>query len=797
MMTNSKISKYNTMYKVIGDNSYFISYASASMAGGMMFGVFGAVAGIGVNALDDFLIYHHYTKDKIITQGFIGFTLGYNVYPSWVSGVITGCASVLLTQDILKDYHSGLSNLLSNAVLGVKVGGFPGALVGSALSAIDQILLYNNVTNKHYCSYSLLGVTSFSVVFGESVFSGSAGAVLGLVLADHANATSYFIRPIEIGKDLCKTYTRIVPQEQLDRYIKDYVIVLLSSQIVMNQFRVILLKHQQSSIYQFEHMDDSNSNHINKLTMVIMRFGLFVFPYVITEFLSEALNSFYSTKLYTQVDDSLRNLLFLNETALKISFDKNNAVLVDNLRSDSKIISRDGSKLIIDSITKSINGLSGVGILIVNVPELLVYSMLYNKGTEYVSTALAGLQNKYEILIKEQESIISSLFKHDMSNMKIITETGGVLYSYNQLQFAYESLRENELNKDQILHLVTAWRSFESYANFIYTYYLIGYKVGIGTINFDNRINMHYSCFQVSNFLAWNGEKSQEINAIYQSMERLNILLDKILSNTYTNIENIDNIKREQLINNKKLIISDLKLIVASKQLMRIDYLELEFGNRYAITGPSGSGKSSLITKIVGTTNNNIGGEGNIYYPQGVKIILINQQIYFPLNKKLKEVIFYPNSVSQEKIALVEELLIRIDLLQYKLDQIEDWYSVLSGGQKQKIKIISAIIQKPNVLILDEVFNGLDKNSIDLMQSIIIEKLPNTLIISIDHNALENSRADFYTNFLEVVGGELIDLQSKIIYQNKCNEYIDYDSFEKIISYDQQCHYYENDYSYC
>jgi ABC-type uncharacterized transport system fused permease/ATPase subunit len=38
------------------------------------------------------------------------------------------------------------------------------------------------------------------------------------------------------------------------------------------------------------------------------------------------------------------------------------------------------------------------------------------------------------------------------------------------------------------------------------------------------------------------------------------------------------------------------------------------------------------------------------------------------------------------------------------MNQTEDWYSVLSGGEKQKIRIISAIMQEPDVLILDEVF---------------------------------------------------------------------------------------------
>ena len=794
MREDKKISKYNVVYGIIDDYSYLASHVSVSMAGGMTFGVPGAAIGLGVSIFDDFLIHNNYIKNKNLTHAFIGLTLGYNVYPSWISGVIGVCGSFLQSQGILKDYHSEINNLLGAIILGAKVNDATGAVIGSALSFADQILLYNNITNKYYFSYGLLGMTSFSVMLGKSTILSAAGMTLGLVTAHYANATTSIFQPIEISKDLYKIYLRIIPQEQLDEYIKDYAVILLSSQIVMNQLRIILLKHQQNSMYQFEHMDEPNGNPINKLATVTIKLGLFVLPYVVTEFVSDIFNSFYSTKLYIQVDERLRSILFLNETALKISFDKNNTVLIDNLSSDSKIISCEGSKLIIDSVTKSINGVYGVGVLIINVPELLVYLMLYNKGTECISNILAAWQNKYEILIKEQESAIVNLFKHDMNNIKIITETAGVLYSYNKLQLAHDKLRESELTKDQILHLITAWRSFESITNFISTYYLIGYKVGSGTVSFDNRINVHYSCLKVSSLLAWNGKKSREIKAIYQSLKRLDIFLTKTIYDAYGNIENIDNIQREQCIYDNKLVISNLNIMIANKQLMHVDYLELELGNRYAVLGPSGSGKSSFITKIIGVINNNIGGEGSIYYPKDFKAVSINQQVYFPLDQSMEEIIFYPGDINQEKIALVQYLLTKIGLTQYKLDQVEDWYSALSGGQKQETRIISAIVREPNVLILDEVFNGLDKESIDLMQTIIIETLPDVLIISIDHNALENNRTGFYTHSLEVINGELIDPHDKEgQYQNKHKEYIDYNSFNRIINDNQQCY---DEYSY-
>jgi ABC-type uncharacterized transport system fused permease/ATPase subunit len=787
MITNSKISKYNLVYKFIDDYSYLVSHVSVSVAGGVIFGIPGVVVGLGVSIGNDFLIDNNYIKSKSLTHGFVGLVLGYNVYPSWISGLIGVCGSISLSQGWLKDYHSEITHLLATTILGAKMHGLPGALFGGGLTVVDQILVHTNMTSKYYFSYSLLGATSVSAVFGKSTIPNSIGVALGLILANNTNHMPSPLQSIEISKDLYKMYLRIISQEQLDNYVQESIITLLSSQIVITQLNIALLKYQQNSRYQFEHMNEPNNNAVSKLTMITAKFGLFLVPYVFTELISNIASNFYSTKLYIEVDDALRNTLFTNETALKLSFDRNSTVLIDNLRSDSRVISYTGSKLIINSITKSINGAYGIGVLIVNVPELLVYSILYNKGTEYISKMLADCLSEYEVLIKTQESTISSLFKHDMNNIKIITEVGGVRYSHNQLQFEHDQLRESELIKDQIAYLMTAWRSFESITDFVFTYYLVGYKVGQGLIEFDNRINVHASCLQISQLLAWNGKNSQEIKTLYQSTERLDAFLNKTLSDN-NSINSIDNIKREQCSDDEILVLSNLDIIVANKKLIHVDYLKLEFGSKYVITGSPGSGKSSLITKIAGIIANNIGGEGSICYPRNVKISLINQQDYFPLNKNMQEIIFYPRDVKEEKIALAQQLLLRADLIQFKLNQTEDWYSVLSGGQKQIIRIISAIMQEPNVLILDEVFNGLDKKSIEVMQTIIVEKLPNILVISIDHSALENNSTGFYTDSLVVDEGKLVDSYKNSNYKDG---YSSDESFEQVMYHDQKCYDYD------
>ncbi len=785
---NGKIDHSNVIYRIVDDYSYLAQHISVMSAGGITFGFYGAAIGLGFSILDDLRVYNGYLKERTITQAFIGFALGYNVYPQWTSGVIGVVGSIMINQDLFKRDSNCFDSIMISAGFGLQFGGLSGALIGTSLGGIDFILVQYGITSKFYLSYGMIGVASSTSLLGKSITSRCMGVILGLTIANNYNTIS-FIKPVEIGKDLYNLYAKIIPQDELDKDIKSYAEVLLSAQIIMNQLRIILLKYQQNIMYRFEHMDDSNNNPIYQLTSATIRFAIFILPYSLTEFMTDMLNNFFATKLYISIDDGLRKYLFFNETALKLSSNKNNTVLIDNLRSDSKIIARDGSKLIIDYTAKSLNGFYGTGVLLANIPGMMVYSVSYNKVTEYISNFLAEFQNKYEILIKEQESKISNLYKHDMLNIKIISETGGALYSYNHLQSEYEKLRESELIRDQVALVVTAWKSFESLVNFIYTYYLIGYKVGSGVINFDNRINIHYSCLQVSSLLAWNGEKSQEIKIIYQSIERLNLFLDKTIFNKGIELNNIDSINRTKLSNNK-LVIENLNIIVAEQKLLHINYLELECGKSYVIKGPSGSGKSSFVSKLIGVINNNIGGDGNVYYPESTNITLLTQQTYFPLYKTFTEIIFYPKQVDSNKILLLEELLTIVDLIQFNLDQVEDWYNVLSGGQKQKVKIISAIIHEPNILILDEVFNGLDKDSVYLMQLVLKEKLSDSLFISIDHNILENNKTGFYNAAIEVINGEIIIDTDSSKHNMDDQSYI-YKSFEEIVGI-ERCYYYEN-----
>ena len=158
-----------------------------------------------------------------------------------------------------------------------------------------------------------------------------------------------------------------------------------------------------------------------------------------------------------------------------------------------------------------------------------------------------------------------------------------------------------------------------------------------------------------------------------------------------------------------------------------VDNLSMEIpkGVIYGIIGPNGAGKTTTIRMIM-----------NITVPDSGKIIMGDRQVdenfknrvgYLPeergLYKKmtLKEVLVYlanlkgyPTAKTNEKI---DYWLQKVDLLDYKDKKVEE----LSKGMQQKLQFISTILHEPDLIILDEIFSGLDPINMELIKDIILE----------------------------------------------------------------------------
>jgi len=185
--------------------------------------------------------------------------------------------------------------------------------------------------------------------------------------------------------------------------------------------------------------------------------------------------------------------------------------------------------------------------------------------------------------------------------------------------------------------------------------------------------------------------------------------------------------------------------------------LKIKHGEKIAITGKSGSGKSTIVKLLIGILENDDG-----------TILIDNVDIKNYDNIWLKKRIGY---VSQDSILFTDTIANNIA---YGLDNISEndiieaakkanahefinklpnkyqtiiegtELSSLSGGQRQRISIARALIRKPKIIIFDEATSALDPECEELVQNAIREcyKTQNNTMIIITHKKTAISIAD-------------------------------------------------------
>ncbi|WP_425988248.1 ABC transporter ATP-binding protein/permease [Afipia sp. DC4300-2b1] len=167
------------------------------------------------------------------------------------------------------------------------------------------------------------------------------------------------------------------------------------------------------------------------------------------------------------------------------------------------------------------------------------------------------------------------------------------------------------------------------------------------------------------------------------------------------------------------------------KPLVQASGFRLTSGERTLVTGPSGSGKSTLFRAIAGIWPF---GKGAISIPKGASLMMLPQRPYFPVGS-LASAITYPSRDNTYSTAQLADVLKLVGLpdLATRLDEEGHWNRTLSLGEQQRLGIARALLHTPQYLFLDEATASLDEPSEEQLYRLIVEKLPQTTIISIGH----------------------------------------------------------------
>jgi len=147
---------------------------------------------------------------------------------------------------------------------------------------------------------------------------------------------------------------------------------------------------------------------------------------------------------------------------------------------------------------------------------------------------------------------------------------------------------------------------------------------------------------------------------------------------------------------------------------------EIRKGSVYGILGPNGSGKSTTLGIVLNVVN---ASSGSFEWFEGT---LSTQEALKKVGAIIERPNFYPYMSARENL----ELVCLIKEITYSAvpkalkevgleDRSEDLFSTFSLGMKQRLAIASALLNEPEILILDEPTNGLDPQGIHQIRVLI------------------------------------------------------------------------------
>ena len=196
--------------------------------------------------------------------------------------------------------------------------------------------------------------------------------------------------------------------------------------------------------------------------------------------------------------------------------------------------------------------------------------------------------------------------------------------------------------------------------------------------------------------------------------------------------------------------LSDISLTFNEVNILSSIYLNLEAQKTHVLLGPSGCGKSTLLKIILG-----------IYKPTEGQVF-INKTLLNPENQRqfvqkigycVQDGGLFPSLTAKNNILLVsrlrkndpkttqERLKYLCELVQVEKATLDLYPSTLSGGEKQRISLMRALMCDPDILLMDEPLGALDPIKRTLLQEElhnIFKKLKKTVLF-VTHDIFEAS----------------------------------------------------------
>jgi putative ATP-binding cassette transporter len=198
-------------------------------------------------------------------------------------------------------------------------------------------------------------------------------------------------------------------------------------------------------------------------------------------------------------------------------------------------------------------------------------------------------------------------------------------------------------------------------------------------------------------------------------------------------IEAADELPRPTLADaGKHVAVSNLSLNKPNEETLLSGLsLDITTTQPLLIRGRSGVGKTTLLRAIAGLWPY---ADGTVTRPERERALFLSQKPYLPQGS-LRKALHYPGMVDANSRA--EEALVECGLphLVERLDEEADWSHILSLGEQQRVAFGRVLLNKPDVVFLDEATSAMDEEQESRMYRMLQEKLPQMAVVSVGHRS--------------------------------------------------------------
>jgi ABC-2 type transport system ATP-binding protein len=185
--------------------------------------------------------------------------------------------------------------------------------------------------------------------------------------------------------------------------------------------------------------------------------------------------------------------------------------------------------------------------------------------------------------------------------------------------------------------------------------------------------------------------------------------------------------------------LKNISKVIKSNVILQNINMTLESGQIYGFVGSNGSGKTMLMRILTGLVNYS---SGDLLVDN--KKVKPGKDIYYEMGVIIEKPEFFNDLTGLENLQILAKLkniitdqeiidsMNRVGLDPYNHKKVKQY----SLGMRQRLGIAQAIMENPDVLILDEVTSALDEDGVEMTRNVLKqERDKGKLIIISSHNA--------------------------------------------------------------